>query len=117
LDVITDSEREDLENIIDFRNDVAHAIQYLVADINSSNIAQGLVEIRGLEYDNGALNRLIAYKEKIEKNLGKNHLLEISMNSVIFSEAELTYNDELKKLKIRINKGIKKRASEIDAVN
>lgn len=114
--VLTLEEREDIEKIIDYRNDIAHSIQELVFDLNLSSYSRNFVEFKEAKYDYGILERLKLYKEKIYKGLSGKYIFELSMNPVLFEQAERTYQQELKRLNKKIRRLLEQRKEENNKV-
>lgn len=98
--ILSNEESEDIQEINEIRNTIGHSIHNLVNDITCPDTR--LMECK--EYDYHALTRLEAYREKIEKGLQKSHVMLISFDGVAFEQAELTYKEELSRLKKKIDR-------------
>ncbi len=111
--VITQEESNGIQSIIDYRNDIAHAIQKMTFDIDSN---KDFIESYGVTYDYKSLKRLELYKEKIHKGLSGNYILPLTFNPLLFESAENTFKQELRRLDKRISRLIAIRESESEKV-
>lgn len=110
--VLSEEEKDDIEKIIDYRNDIAHSIHELVFDLNLDSYSKGFVEFKGAKYDYGVLDRLKLYRDKIGRGLQGKYIIEISMNSLLFDPAGRVYEQELKLLDKKIRTLLKQRKDE-----
>ncbi len=115
--VISSKDKIDIEGLIDFRNNIAHSIETVLADINNDQWSIDYIKFKGLNYRTNAVERLLYYKKKIFEGLRNKSVFEISMNSTLFHPAEWTYSQELKRLEKKINRLINLRNDEITSVN
>ena len=56
--ILSKEEKEDVERIIDYRNNIAHSIGELVFDLNVDSYSKSFVEISGIKYEYGIIERL-----------------------------------------------------------
>lgn len=111
--ILTESEKSDIEAIIDYRNDIAHSIQKLVFDLNLDSYSKSFVKFHGDKYQYGVLTRLKNYKDLIYKRfMGGGYVFEINMNPILFAQAERTYLTELNRLDKKIIKLLRERKVE-----
>lgn len=106
--IITDKESSDIQRINDTRNTIGHAMHELVDDI--SNPDRHLPPSTVYDYD--ALDRLEKHRAKIEKELGKSYIMSVSFRGVDFEQAELTYKEELSRLRSKIDRQYEDRRDE-----
>ncbi len=102
--VITAAERDELERLIDYRNQIAHDVESLLGDL--SPIGQDYINWRGVKYDYQALKKIRFYREKIERGMNKKYWLIVSPDALLFEAAERTYQQELDSLHKRISRQI-----------
>lgn len=108
-EIITEKEGEDLQNIINLRNQVGHKIHELVSDISAPKTLRGPDQI----YDYFALDRFERYREKISKGMMKHFVLEVSFRDITFEQAEATYKEELLRLHKRIERQYEERKKSV----
>ncbi|WP_351088886.1 hypothetical protein [Shewanella sp. S1-49-MNA-CIBAN-0167] len=102
--ILSTEEKDDIESIIDYRNDIAHSIEELVFDLNVDSYSKSHVKFAGKKYEHGVLERLKKYKELMYKRFSGKYVFEINMNSVLFAQAERTYLIELAKIDKKIRR-------------
>ena len=114
--ILTQEESDDLQDIIDYRNQIAHSIQNLTFDISNETLSEIHIEFKGVKYDYEALKRLEAYRAKIHTLLPSKYILSLGFNSLLFESAEYTYKLELKRLDSKIRHLLVIRNDEIKAI-
>ncbi len=98
--IITEAESQDIQNIIELRNDIGHSIHDLVMDISGPDF-----QLQNRKtYDYYALERFERYREKISNGMQSKFVLEISFRELSFEKAENTYKEELKRLHKKITR-------------
>lgn len=110
--ILSIEEKEDIERIIEYRNDIAHSIAELVFDLNVDSYSKSFVKFSSKKYEYGVLERLKKYKEILYERFAGKYVFEINMNSMLFFQAERTYLLELKKLDKKIHRLLAIRKSE-----
>lgn len=99
-DIITQEESEDIQNIIEIRNEIGHSIHNLVLDISGPEFV-----LKGKKaYDYFALGRFEKYRKKIERGMNRKFILEVDFRELAFEKAEKAYKEELLKLRKRIER-------------
>lgn len=109
LGILTAEESEDIQSIISIRNDIGHRIHNLFCDISGPEF----VPSTDPSYDYRALQRLRAYRTKIERGMGKHFIQQLSFRDLSFEQAELTMLEELRRLDRRISKQMEARRHQI----
>jgi hypothetical protein len=99
-DIITEHECEDIQSIVNTRNEIGHRVHNLVNDITCPDSRF----FPKAEYDYGALDRIERYRKKIEKGLGETHIILLSFRGLAFDSAEVVYKEELSRLKKKIDR-------------
>jgi hypothetical protein len=111
--VITQAESDDIQRLTDYRNTIAHDIQQLTFDLSQESFVADYGEVYKVKYDDKALKRLKAYRPKIEKGL-QHMLVVLSFDHLLFDAAERTFEDELARLRKKIDKKLTERKAEIE---
>ena len=114
--ILTQEESDDLQDIIDYRNQIAHSIQKLTFDISNEALSENYIQFKGVKYDYEALKRLEAYQDKIHTLLSSKYILPLGFSSLLFESAEYTYKRELKRLDNKIRRLLVIRNDEIKAI-
>lgn len=114
--ILTQKESDDLQSIIDYRNQIAHSIQNLTFDISTEAFSEDYIQFKGAKYDCKALERLSSYRDKIHKQLSIKYFVVVGFNSLLFESAEYTYACELKRLDNKIRRLLVIRNDEIKAI-
>lgn len=109
--IITETEREDVEQLIEYRNVIAHQVHHLTSDVGE--FAEGIHP----KYKPDALASLAKYRKKIIDRLAGRYVLSLSFRGLLFQTAEKTYKEELKRLRRKVGKQVAKAKREIDRAN
>ena len=115
--ILSQEESDDLQKLIDYRNQVAHRLHELTFDISREPISDDYLESRGSQYDYNALERIESYRSKIEQGISRRFPLVLNFNRLLFESAEKTYKQELERLDRIIRKQMIKRNKENDLLN
>lgn len=118
--VFSSSEREEIEKLIDYRNDIAHRLEELVGDISHPLTVDYFQfrKVRGIpEYDYHAVEKLRTYRELLFERGRNKYVWQISLNPLLFFGAEQALQTGLKRLKRTINKQMKQRKAEMKKLN
>jgi hypothetical protein len=110
--VITQTESDDIQKLTDYRNTIAHDIQALTHDLNQERFAVDYGSAYPAKYDYGALGRLKRYRPKIEKGL-QHMIVVLSFDRLMFEGAEKTFDEELARLRKKIDKLFAERKQEM----
>jgi hypothetical protein len=109
--ILTKVECEEIEQLIHYRNIIAHEIHLLTADIGSSFSSVYNT------YNHNVRERLEFYHTAIPQRLQKSYIITISLATVIFKGAEKTYKEEIRRLKMKIIKQLKVRQKTNSIIN
>ena len=115
--ILTQEERDDLQRIIDYRNDVAHRIHQLVSDLTAEGRTSRLAPPHEFKYDYDALGKLRVYRQKLESRMRPQYIMALSLSPTLFETAERTYQTELNRLERKIDQQLEERRKEVDALN
>jgi hypothetical protein len=107
--IITQDERDDVRRLVDYRNTIAHEIQQLTYDLSQDRFGATHHEVK---YDYKALRRLKKYREKIEKGLQHMTHMVLSFDGLMFEAAERTFEQELTRLRKKMDKLFAERQAE-----
>ena len=80
--------------------------------VNGTAVISGINQYMDIEYDYFALERFEKYARKIEQVMGEKYVLSVSLREVHFEVAEMTYKEELSRLKRKINRQYDVRVKE-----
>ncbi|WP_175783756.1 hypothetical protein [Burkholderia ambifaria] len=107
--IITQAESNELKELLDYRNTVAHRTQHLTVDVGAYS---GLTKrdrktFKPIPaYDYSAATRAKQLRKKIMEGMRGKFIMSVSIGSLAFEAAETTYATEIKRLQTRVNKGI-----------
>lgn len=108
--VISQTESDELLELVDYRNTVAHEVQQLTVDIGAYSHLTKFYSATFEpipQYDYSAAKRAKQIREKISQGMAaKNYVLPASFRSLQFDAAERTYITEIERLRKTVNKGI-----------
>ena len=87
--ILTEIETQEIENLIDYRNDIAHHIEQMIKDIkHPDELFDGHEFIRP-KYNYDIPQKLQFYKIKIEKGFQtRGYIVNISLDTYFFKHAE-----------------------------
>lgn len=111
--ILTQSESTELQNLIEYRNQIAHEIHHLTGDIEVPGRRYGLRHYLKLRYDYDALNRVKKWHHVLGNRLLRHYMMQYSCDSLIFEAAEKAYQVELKSLRKRIDRQMAERRRQI----
>jgi len=95
--MFTATEANELVELLNYRNDIAHRIHLVMSDVTRSYWTSEHVAFTAPAYKGDALDRLRAYKDSLWKRT-QSLMLTLSMYGLLFEHAERTYEEELKRL-------------------
>ncbi|MNF93059.1 hypothetical protein D3C84_757210 [compost metagenome] len=107
---ITQAESDELYTLMNYRNSIGHYIHDLTVDVGAYS---DLVHLDPKtdkpihEYDYTAAKRAAQLKKKVEDGMGQAFTLVASMDFLKFEAAERVYLTEIKRLKVKVNKGVR----------
>jgi hypothetical protein len=112
--ILTQAESDEIQGLVDYRNIIAHEIQWLVCDVGDTRFARDYAGWRGVKYDYKAAAKLKHYRDKIEGGFtAKGYIMSLSLDSVAFAAAEKTYEQEVQRLQRKITHQLDVRNEEI----
>ncbi|MGG5291334.1 hypothetical protein [Pseudomonas shirazensis] len=106
LGISTQQESEDVQNLIKYRNDLAHRLHKITADISRHSLAVDYAAIVKSGYQADALDKLRSLRAKIVRST-KICSYQVNMSIYVFEFAERFYEAELKRLDSVIRKQAK----------
>jgi hypothetical protein len=117
---LTLAQKQEIIELIDYRNIIAHQMHNILADVNPEEIAREythyLPELPKYDYD--AVKRLQHYR-KLVAGLYRTHfyVTELNYNGLLFKAAERTFLEEIKRLRKVISRQVKARSEAIKRLN
>lgn len=113
--ILTGDESDELQELIDYRNIVAHQTHALTRDVGrytSLSIGNDLSR-----YENNALKRVQYFHEKVLTGMMQDFVLILSFRGLHFEAAERTYIEELEVLKRKIRRQTISAQKEVEQAN
>ena len=117
IGMFTEGEADEVQELLDYRNDIAHRIHLVMSDISRSYWATDHVAYTVPAYKGDALDRLRSYRRSLWERVGGRLLLTLSMDRMLFELAEHAFEDDLKRLDRLIKKQIKQERQQTVAIN
>lgn len=112
--IISQSDSDEIQRLIDYRNDIAHKVHHLTCDLSRDLFAVEYSKINKLQYDYGALKKLRSFREKINAGMiSRGYAFVITGDELLFGAAEKTYQKELRRLEKKIVRQIAARREDI----
>jgi hypothetical protein len=111
--IISQDDSDEIQRLIDYRNDIAHRIQEFTCDIGREPFTQDYVQFNKVDYDYEAVTKLKRLRDKISRGIQARYVMSLSFRSVLFEAADKTYQQELKRLDRKIRRQITVRKEEI----
>ena len=108
--VLTEEEKQEVEELIDYRNTVAHEIQNIIFDLSNHKEKSYLISKDSMTYNYEALDRIRYFRNLIDERR-RGNIKTISFSSLYFESLEKTITTELNKLKSKIDRLYKERRS------
>jgi hypothetical protein len=121
--VLTQAESDEIQRLLDYRNDIGHRIHELTYDLSREPIAEEYVRFRNdmpfkiAKYDYQARSQIKYYRDKIYREIGLKYITVISFDSLLFEAAAKTYEQELRQLDRKIVRQLAQRKKQIEALN
>lgn len=110
--ILTPEESKEIQDIIDYRNQVAHSIQDLTFDASTAPFNQEHIDRHGIKYKSGLLERIEFLKKKIRMGMSSRYIFTTGFEYLLFDSAEQTYRKELRNLDKKISKLKEERQKE-----
>lgn len=116
--IITQSDSDEIQRLIDYRNDIAHRIHLLTYDLSREPHVQDFRELYNVKYDYKALKKLKQYREKISNGFqSKSRMYTARAESWLFEATEKTYRQEMNRLSNKIIRQLALRKEERQKIN
>jgi hypothetical protein len=117
---LSEDEKREIEKLINYRNDIAHRLEELTADISLNKVAREYARFRpthGPKYDYYATERLRFYRRLVEERTRRKHVLQLSIAPLLFEGAEKALTLGLRRLRRTIDRQFAARGSENAQLN
>ncbi|MER2095697.1 MAG: hypothetical protein ABS977_02215 [Pseudomonas qingdaonensis] len=99
------TEADEIQQLIKYRNDIAHQIHQITADVSNHSLVQD-ISLGKFFYQGAAIDRIRERRKKISENSRVIPSFVISFDSMIFEFAERYYVEEMRKLDRLITKQV-----------
>lgn len=104
LGMFTRAEADELQALMNYRNDIAHRIHEVMSDVTRTTWNTDYLSFKAPAYKGEALDRMRAFAKGLwERSRGK-FITQLSVKGVTFEMAEQVFEDELKRLDAKIRK-------------
>lgn len=117
IGIFTEAEAAELKGLLDYRNEIAHRIHFVMSDVNRNYTAIGYATYAAPTYKGVALDRLRTFWRSIWERSRAKLILTLSMDHMLFELAEHTYEQDLKRLDRLITKQIDRERVRYSAIN
>lgn len=119
--LISQEEADDVKRLVDYRNDIAHRMHLLHADLSKYRWVKDRHKYgppEKVQYDSDAAVEMEAFLRLInERLMAASRVLTLNPNALLFDAAEKSLKQELKSLRTKINRLYQTRKREISAIN
>lgn len=118
--VLSAEEIKEVQELLEYRNDIAHRIHLLTCDLSRTKIVEDYFRFRSkwVSYDYKALSKIMQYRKKIEQGMVRsNHIITVGFNEALFEAIEKTYYDEMNRLEKKIVRQIAARENIVRTGN
>jgi len=112
--ILTQEESDEMQDLMAYRNDIAHRIHQLTANIVHPEKPGDRLRRLQFKYRYDALGKFEYYRSKIERGLQSRYILSLSFDSVFFENAEQAYKEELRRLHKKITQQFEIRKRQIE---
>jgi hypothetical protein len=114
--VISTIEKDEIVDLINYRNTIGHEIHNImidVAPIKSDRLNIDIIENYGSKYNYSAIEKVKYYLTEISRRAMERHYVgTIRMDGIRFSPVERVIQDDIKRLRRKIYRGIDRRKKE-----
>lgn len=117
-EIISQSDSDEIQRLLEYRNDIAHRIHQLTYDLSREPFAQDFRELYNVKYDYEALKKLKQHREKISSGFqSKSRIFIARPEPWLFEATEKTYQQEMARLSKKITRQIVIRKGETQKLN
>jgi hypothetical protein len=119
--LISQNEADDIKRLVDYRNDIAHRMHLLHADLSKYRWVKDRQKYGPqdkVQYDSDAAVEMEALLRLLNDRLrAASRVLTLNPNALLFDAAEKSLKQELKSLRLKIDNLFRQRKLEITAIN
>jgi len=116
IGVFTQAEAEELQELLDYRNDIAHRLQLVLADVSRDYWTVDQLAFRPPIYKGDALDKLRAYRKSLWSRTGDKLILRAGFERLTFEFAEGVFEEDLRRLERKIQAQIRAEKKKWDAL-
>lgn len=113
---MTPAEATEIQHLIDYRNDIAHRIHAVLADVSNSYIAIDYSPLARAQYKENAFEKLRRWRITINDRSMQLPAITCSFDGLIFEFSRRIYEQDLSRLERLIDKQIAKEAVAIRSI-
>jgi uncharacterized protein YutE (UPF0331/DUF86 family) len=111
--ILTAEESAEIQELIDYRNDIAHKFHLMTFDLSPENFARERKSVQGVRYDYEAVDRVKEIRDKVFLGFQAKFVMRAGLDAALFADQEHSINYELDLLACRIDKQFELRAAKI----
>jgi len=115
--MFTEREAQALRKLLDYRNDIAHRIHLVMADVTRTTWNAEALDFAPPIYKGDALDHLRRFTKTLWRRASGKLITQISMNPIVFEMAARVYEDDLKRLDGLIRKQVSAEVARVGALN
>jgi hypothetical protein len=115
--IVTEAEANALQDLLEYRNDIAHRVHLVMSDVSRSARAADHLAFVPPAYKGDALDKLRAFRRSLWDRTDVFILSDLSWDSLLFELAEKVLEDDLKRLDRLIQAQIRRERARTAAIN
>ncbi len=115
--LMTEAEANELQDLLDYRNDIAHRIHLVMADVSRTAFAADHLAFTPPTYKGDALDRLRGYRRSLWDRTHSWVLTDRAWNGMLFELAEEVLKSDLKRLDRLIKAQIARERARVAAIS
>lgn len=115
--LLTENEGAELKGLLDYRNDIAHRIHFVMSDISRNYWTISHLRFAAPTYKGDALDRMRSYRRSLRGRACGQIIKEFSMNDMLFELVEQSLESDLDRLERIIRKQIDQERGRFKKIN
>lgn len=117
IGMLSEVEANELKELLEYRNDIAHRIHEVMADISRSYWASDHLAYTPPTYRGDALGRLRTYRQLLSERAGSKLIISLSMDGILFELTEDVLEADLNRLERILIKQVADEHKRAKAIN
>lgn len=107
--ILTTDESTEVQDLIGYRNDIAHKFHLMTFDLSPEEFARDRKSVQGVKYDYNAVDKVKEIRAKVFEGFQKKFVMRAGLDAALFADQEHSLNYELDLLARRIEKQFEQR--------